>query len=69
MIKYNYENEIILIRDDYYSTAEVKKLLKQLEKQGVNVGEELKEIGNSRKYWEIFYTSGMNRAILTYRSF
>lgn len=47
-----------IIRDENFTTAELKKLIKRLEKEygdKKNLEEIKKEIGNSRKGWNVFY--------------
>lgn len=47
-----------IIRDENFTTKELKELIKQLEKEygdKKNLEEIKKEIGNSRKSWNVFY--------------
>lgn len=58
MIKLNDNGYITLIKDENYTTAELKKLIKRLEKEygdKNNLEEIKKEIGNTRKCWRVDY--------------
>lgn len=58
MIKLNDNDYITLIKDEIYTTAELKKLIKRLEKEygdKKNLEEIKKEIGNTRKSWRVDY--------------
>lgn len=58
MIKLNDNGYITLIKDENYTTAELKRLIKRLEKEygdKKNLEEVKKEIGNSRKGWRVDY--------------
>lgn len=58
MIKLNDNDYITLIKDEIYTTAELKKLIKRLEKEygdKKNLEKIKKEIKNSRKGWRVDY--------------